>query len=122
MMFFGVIYYMVPRLTGAPWASGGLVAGHRFLAMGGVLLLVIALAVAGWRQGGALLDPAKPMSEIALSLRGPLLGATVAQAVLILGNLLLLVNFCRSACACAGARTAPAENPFRKPSAMEAHA
>ena len=31
MMFFGAIYYMVPRLTGAAWASPGLTAGHRVL-------------------------------------------------------------------------------------------
>lgn len=121
MMFFGAIYYLVPRLTGSPWASGGLIAGHKFLVSTGVLLLVIALFVAGWQQGGALLDPKQSMTAIATSLRTPLLGATVAQAVLILANLLLLVNFCRSACA--GCKpVASAETTFRKPSAMEAHA
>lgn len=120
MIFFGAIYYLLPRLTATPWASGGLIAGHRFLVTVGIILLVVSLVVAGWRQGAQLLDRNRALAEIALSLRTPLLAATVAQAVLLLGNLLLFVNFCRSACNCL--KPASAEHPFRKPSAMEAHA
>ena len=41
MMFFGAIYYIVPRLTGTAWASGGLMMGHRALVLFGVAVLVI---------------------------------------------------------------------------------
>ena len=43
MMFFGAIYYMVPRLTGNAWASTGLTAGHRVLVVFGVVVSVVTL-------------------------------------------------------------------------------
>jgi hypothetical protein len=47
---------------------------------------------------------------------------TVAQVVLLGANLLLLVNFCRSACACCKVSTTPTQNIFRQPTTLEAHA
>jgi hypothetical protein len=46
---------------------------------------------------------------------------TAAQIALVAANLLLVVNFFRSACVCCAAST-PSETPFRQPSALEAHA
>lgn len=120
MIFFGAIYYILPRLTGRPWASGAFVSGHRLLVTVGVLLLVVALGMAGLRQASGLLDPNQALGEIALSLRSSLLIVTVANIVLLLANLLLLVNFFRSACVFS--KQPSAETPFRKPTAMEAHA
>lgn len=119
MMLFGAIYYAVPRLTGQPWSSALLVSGHRVLAMLGVALLVIGLAAAGKTQGHDLLDAKITFTEIATHTRPSLLAVVAAQSILLLGNIILLVNFCRSAAAgcCA---SAPAESPFRQPSAMEA--
>jgi cytochrome c oxidase cbb3-type subunit I len=118
MMLFGTIYYMLPRLTGNAWASGGLIAGHRVLTKAGVLLLVITLVVAGWRQGAALLDPKVPFNAILDGLRTPLLVTVVAQGVLLLASLLLFVNFVRSACT---RRAAEPATIFRQPSTLEAH-
>jgi len=121
MMFFGALYYMLPRLTGRPWASGALTTGHRVLVSFGVVLLVATLAVAGWTQGSDLLDPKLPLGEIFNSLRVPLMIGTAAQIALVAANLLLVVNFFRSACVCCADAT-PSETPFRQPSALEAHA
>lgn len=93
MMFFGAIYYMVPRLTGAAWSSASLAVGHRLLVMLGVLVLVITLAVAGWTQGAALLNPKVTIADIFDRVRLALLIASAAQLVLLAANLLLLVNF-----------------------------
>ena len=124
MLLFGSIYFAVPRLTGQAWASGGLVRGHLLLMRVGVLMLLVALAVAGWTQGHDLNQAKVSFAEIAAHTRPWLLTATFAQIVLLLGNLLLLVNFARSACAacCNGASSAAVPSPFRQPSAMEAHA
>jgi cytochrome c oxidase cbb3-type subunit 1 len=119
MMLFGAIYFAVPRLTGQPWASALLVSGHRVLAMIGVGLLVTGLAAAGKTQGHDLLDAKVTFAEIATHTRTSLLAVVGAQSILLLGNIILLVNFCRSASACCCA-SAPAESPFRQPSAMEA--
>lgn len=121
MMFFGAIYYLVPRLTGAPWASGGLLAGHRFAVMGGVLLLVIARFAAGWTQGGDLLNAKTGFGDILAHMHTALVLGTAAEGVLLAANLLLLVNFRRSACPCRP-REATAASPFRQPATLEVHA
>ena len=121
MMFFGAIYYLLPRLTGAPWASGALVVGHRVAVTAGVLLLVVTLAVAGNTQGSELLNATTSFEHIFEGVRLSLLVSTGAQVLLLAANLMLLVNFLRSACACRTS-AAPAASPFRQPSALEAHA
>ena len=119
MMLFGGIYYAVPRLTGRPWASALLVSGHRALAMLGASLLVVGLAAAGKTQGHDLLDAKVAFSEIASHTRGSLLAVAGAQAILLLGNIVLLVNFGRSAAAC-WCTSDSSGNSFRQPTAMEA--
>ena len=119
MMLFGAIYYMVPRLTGNAWASSGLTVGHRVLVTVGVLLMVITLAVAGSTQSAELLDAKVPVGDILVRIRTSLLLVTGAQVVLLAANLLLLVNFCRTACGC---KTIVASAPlFRQPATLEAH-
>ena len=122
MMIFGAIYFALPRLTGRAWASAGLVRGHSALAIFGVVLLVVSLAAAGWTQGRDLLDAKVAFADIAAHTRGWLLAAVAAQGILLLGNLLLLVNFCQSVCAgyCSATPVEPAL--FRQPSTMEAPA
>jgi cytochrome c oxidase cbb3-type subunit I len=93
MMFFGAIYYMVPRLTGNSWASTGLTVGHSIVVKFGVIILVVALAVAGWSQGVELLDPKIAVSDVLEHAKLTLLVVTAAQLVLLFANLLLLVNF-----------------------------
>lgn len=93
MLLFGALYFALPRLTGKPWGSAALISGHATLAVIGVVLLVVSLGGAGWIQGHALLNPEVKFSEIALSTRPWLLAATAAQAMLLLGNLILVVNF-----------------------------
>lgn len=121
MMFYGAIYYMVPRITGNAWSSAGLAAGHRVLVKVGILLLVLSLTVAGWTQGTDLLNAQKTFAQIHSDLRTSLLGVTAANVVLLAANLLLLVNFCKTACACRRA-DARAETLFRQPATLEVSA
>lgn len=117
MLLFGALYFALPRLTGKPWASSALISGHAVLAVVGVLLLVISLGAAGWTQGRALLNADVKFTDIAAATRPWLLAATVAQAVLLLGNLILVVNFLQTL---ATRPVAPATTLFRAPAAMEA--
>ena len=121
MMFFGGIYFMVPRLTGRAWASSALADGHRWFVMAGVVVLIGALAVAGWTQADGLLNAKVTAGDIFGRVRLPLLVASGAQLLVLGANLVFLVHFCQSACAC-GVAAAPAENPFRQPAALEATA
>lgn len=120
MFLFGSLYFAVPRLTGRAWASAALLRGHLALASFGVVLLVVTLAAAGWTQGHDLNHAATSFADIAAHTRPWLLGVTAAQGILLLGNLLLLVNFAISVSSVCC--SAPAENSFRQPSTMEAHA
>ncbi len=119
MLLFGALYFALPRLTGKAWSSRALISGHATLAVVGVLLLVISLAGAGWIQGHKLLNPDSKFSDIALATRPWLLAATAAQALLLIGNLILVVNFLQTLAAKPVASQTPL---FRAPAVMEATA
>jgi cytochrome c oxidase cbb3-type subunit 1 len=93
MIFFGAIYYMVPRIAGNAWANVNLVIGHRFLVTLGVIVLVVSLAIGGWTQGADLLNVKMEFHDIIEHLKLPLLAVSGAHLILIVGNILLLVNF-----------------------------
>jgi cytochrome c oxidase cbb3-type subunit 1 len=130
MLFFGAIYFLVPRVSGRAWASGTFVNGHFTLMLLGILLLVGALMSAGVIQGNALNEvkivDGQPVTasfaQIAASTRTPLLLATAAQAILLVGNLLLAVNFLRTACFASSKSGTPVSDFLRQPSTMEASA
>jgi cytochrome c oxidase cbb3-type subunit 1 len=97
MLFFGTLYFAVPRIGNRRWASAGLIRGHFVLAVAGVVLLVAGLAVAGLVQGRDLNDPAVGFPAIAGHVQPWLLAASAGQAVLLFGNLLFAVNFFQTA-------------------------
>ena len=119
MMLIGSVYYALPRLTGRAWAYGGLVRAHLALTALGVLVLVAALAAAGIVQGRDLMQPSVAFAKIGSDTAPWLLLASAAQAVLLLGNVLLLVNFFKSAL-CPFYAAAAAS--IRRPAALEARA
>lgn len=121
MIFFGAIYYMVPRIVGAHWASGAMITGHRISVIIGILMLVGGLAAAGVMQAGDLLNPKASFADIIARIRTPLLLVTGAQMVLIAANLLLLVNFLKTATANVRGDVRD-QNLFRQPSVLEASA
>ncbi|MDB6169721.1 MAG: cytochrome c oxidase, subunit [Verrucomicrobia bacterium] len=96
LTIFGAIYFLVPRITGQPWPSAGLIRVHYFCALLGTAGLVAGLAVAGWIQGHELNDPAVTFAVIGARTKPWLLLATAAQAVLLLGNVLLLAHLMRA--------------------------
>jgi cytochrome c oxidase cbb3-type subunit 1 len=122
MLLFGSIYFAVPRLTGRPWSSGSLVRGHVVVSILGILLLVGCLAMAGWIQGSELNNAKTTFREIADHTRPWLLGVTAAQALLLVGNILLLVNFFSSVCSLCCSDAAPESGLFGQPTTMEVHA
>jgi cytochrome c oxidase cbb3-type subunit 1 len=104
MILFGVLYYMVPRLAGATWPSVALIRAHFLSVLIGFVLLVTSLGMAGWVQGRDLNNAAVTFATIASHTRPWLQLAVVAQALMLLGNLLLAVHCCWLLCA----RFAPA--------------
>lgn len=113
MMLFGTLYFALPRLTGRSWASPGLLRGHLALSVTGIALLVVSLGGAGLIQGRELNDAAKSFATIAADTRPWLIAAAGAQAILLLGNLLLAVNFLWTAgCCCCCCRPKAATEAF----------
>jgi hypothetical protein len=92
------------------------------LSMVGIFLLVGSLAVAGLIQGTELINPKTTFGEIADRTRPWLLAVSVAQVFLLIGNILVLVNFLRSVCGlwCSGGVSEVGS--FRQPTTMEVHA
>ncbi len=101
MAFFGAIYYIVPRLTNLDWCKPASVSAHFGLAALGLLILVVAFAVGGIKQGQAA---NAGTNFVAM----PFLGAsTMGLLLMALGNLILLGNLlgilrrrCRACCNC----------------------
>jgi cytochrome c oxidase cbb3-type subunit I len=121
MMFFGGIYFAVPRLANRAWASGAMIGGHRALVIAGIVASVLALSFAGNAQGDGLLDGKAAFADFLGRMRTPLLVHTAAQAVLLAANLLLLVNFLRSVC-CRSDASEAAPTLFATAPAKEASA
>ena len=97
MIMFGLLYYMVPRLTGREWASSRLIRVHFWCDAVGITLYFAALSISGWWQGRMMNDPNVPFANIVeyvtpyraiRSWAGVLLGiGHVAFAILLVMNL-----------------------------------
>ena len=93
MVFFGSIYFIVPRITGREWHSPVLIAAHFWLAAIGISIYFFSLTIGGWLQGMAMLDATRPfMDSVTLTL--PYLkGRTVGGSLMVLGHLVFVVHF-----------------------------
>lgn len=93
MVFFGGIYFMVPRVLGREWPSPALISAHFWLAAVGVAIYFLSLTVGGWLQGLAMLDAARPfMDSVALTV--PYLKArTLGGALMAAGHLAFTLHF-----------------------------
>jgi hypothetical protein len=92
------------------------VRAHLLLTVVGIVLLVGSLSIAAVTQSQDLLEASVPISDISKNMRPWLMGAVVAQAILLIANVLLLLNFYGTACRILNI-SAPAW--FNPPSAME---
>jgi cytochrome c oxidase cbb3-type subunit 1 len=117
LITFAALYYLVPRISGAVWPSSALVRGHYLATVLGFAVLIISLGVAGWLQGTTLNDSAVSFEAIAALYRPWLLVASAAQALLLVGNFALLVNFVRILFV---KTSEAATSQFRQPTNMEA--
>jgi cytochrome c oxidase cbb3-type subunit 1 len=115
----GGIYFAVPRITGKAWLSGRLARAHMVMTFAGVALLVASLVAASAVQIPDLLDARIPFSQITHDTRPWLLGATGALAILLAGNIALLVNLYATACEILDISKPAVFNP---PAAAETHA
>jgi cytochrome c oxidase cbb3-type subunit I len=93
LVFFGSIYFIVPRITGREWPSQWLISAHFWLVTVGLAIYFIALSIGGWLQGMAMLDAAKPFME-SVRLTVPFLQArSIGGSMMVLGHVVFVSHF-----------------------------
>lgn len=92
-VFFGAIYFIVPRITGREWPFPRLITAHFWLSAIGISIYFVALSVGGWLQGLAMLDAARPFME-SVTLTLPYLQTrSVGGALMATSHLIFAVHF-----------------------------
>ncbi|WP_284618679.1 cbb3-type cytochrome c oxidase subunit I [Aquabacterium humicola] len=95
MVFFGAMYFVVPRITGREWPSPALIAAHFWLVAIGITVYVVTLSIGGWLQGVAMLDGARGfMDSVAVTLPW-LKGRSIGGALMLAGHLVFVGHFAR---------------------------
>ena len=92
-VFFGAMYFVMPRITAREWPYPRLISAHFWLVSGGFALYFIGLSIGGWLQGEAMLDGSRPfMDSVALTI--PYLEArSIGGAIMGLGHLIFAAHF-----------------------------
>jgi cytochrome c oxidase cbb3-type subunit 1 len=92
MVMFGAMYFIMPRLLGVslPWPN--FVRAHFWLSAGGILLLVLPLALAGIVQASGLANANEPFLAVMHATLAFLRVSTIGDLLLLLGHLLFLMN------------------------------
>ena len=93
MVFFGAIYFMLPRVLEWEWPYPWLITLHFWLAALGMGIYFVGLSIGGWLQGVAMLDAARPFSE-SMTLTIPWLKSRSMGGLLMsLGHLVFVGHF-----------------------------
>jgi len=92
LVMFGAIYWIVPQLTGIEFPSAKLVRAHFWLALPGLLLGVVPLAVGGLGEAARLDNPGIPFMQVVKSTLPFLRASTTGDLLLALGHVIFLVN------------------------------
>lgn len=93
MVFFGAIYFIVPRITGREWPFPALIAAHFWLSAIGIAVYFVLLTIGGWLQGTAMLDAAKPFMESVAVTLPYLKGRSIGGALMVLSHLVFAFHF-----------------------------
>jgi len=92
-ILFGAVYFIMPRLTNWEWPWRRLISLHFWLVSVGIVIYVVSLSIAGWKQGMALLDAAMPFMDIVRMTMPALQARTVGGALMTLGHLVFAFHF-----------------------------
>mgnify|MGYP003336201828 CR=1 FL=1 len=88
----GGIYHILPKVADVPWPVAKFIRAHLWLASIGAVIVTVAYALGGWRQGGQLADASVKFTDAAKSVLMPIRMASLGETLWTLGALLLLTN------------------------------
>jgi len=92
-VFFGAMYFVMPRITVREWPFPWLITAHFWLVSAGFALYFVSLTTAGWLQGQAMLDAARPFMESVAVTLPYLKGRSIGGALMVLGHLAFALHF-----------------------------
>ncbi len=92
-VFFGAMYFVMPRIMGREWPYAGWITAHFWLVFAGFMVYFWALTIGGWLQGTAMLDAARSfMDSVAVTL--PYLKArSIGGSFMLAGHLVFIAHF-----------------------------
>ncbi len=93
MVFFGAIYFVVPRVSGREWPSQGMIRLHFWLAAIGITIYFVSLTWGGLLQGQAMLDASRPFMDSVILTAPYLKARSIGGGLMALGHLLFALHF-----------------------------
>jgi len=87
-VFFGAIYFMLPRVTGKPWPKPKWISAHFWLICIGFAVYFIFLSIGGVLQGMAMLDENQAFSESVKVTMPFLLARSIGGSIMFAGHLI----------------------------------
>ncbi|MCB9689935.1 MAG: cbb3-type cytochrome c oxidase subunit I [Alphaproteobacteria bacterium] len=92
IVFFGAIYFLMPRVTGVEWPWRPLVDVHFALIAVGFFVYFTTLTIGGLLQGQAMLDASRPFTDSVSAAAPWLWGRTAGGLLMTLGHLVFAVH------------------------------
>ncbi|MDP0489531.1 MAG: cbb3-type cytochrome c oxidase subunit I [Verrucomicrobiota bacterium JB023] len=89
---FGIIYFIVPRVTLREWLSKRFIKWHFYLSLYAIALIVIISMGGGYMQGIAQNAPDKPWTDAATRTEAYAVGTTLAWGFIALANFVFLCH------------------------------
>jgi cytochrome c oxidase cbb3-type subunit I len=93
MVFFGAIYFMMPRVLNWEWPYPKLITLHFWLAALGVGVYFVGLSIGGWLQGLAMLDASQSFEQSVKVTLPWLQSRSVGGMLMSLGHLVFVGHF-----------------------------
>lgn len=91
-VFFGAIYFLVPRVTGREWPSTRLIDLHLVLIVVGFFIYFVFLSIGGLLQGAAMLDASRPFMASVDVTKPYLLARSLGGVLMTAGHLVMAIN------------------------------
>lgn len=92
-VFFGAIYFIVPRIIHREWPYPKLITLHFWLAFVGIAIYFIGLSIGGWLQGEAMLDAKRGFMESVLLTVPYLKARSIGGGLMVLSHLVFAAHF-----------------------------
>lgn len=93
LVYFGAMYFIVPRIAQREWPYPRLIALHFWLASIGIGIYVVSLSIGGWLQGVAMLDAGQPFMNSVIATLPYLQARTFGGVLMGLSHLIFGIHF-----------------------------